>query len=534
MKIGACLVRKNFYDIVRANDMKNSWIKKKTVYVPTIAIVIVVMLFIYQSGKQAPRTVEVEVKRENLIQEVTVSGTVKAKQAVELAFEKSGRIKKINFDVGDKIEPGAVLISLENSVEASSVDDAEAKLLSKQAHYDDLKRGGRPEEVKLKETGLAKAESDLAADYSAIPNIMLDVFNKTDNAVHRQADILFSNQFSANPQLNFNSADQQAALDAQNPRFVAEGTLNNFKKLIQDPSTNYIKAENDLAQAKNFLQTINDFLIKTNHALNAALNLSDSALTADKDALNTARTNINTALTKITDQIQTIAAQKISVETAKNELELIKVGATEEVLSGALADIKSAEATVKNAKAVFAKTILISPIYGVVTKQEGKIGEIAAANAEVIAIMSGNFKVETFVPEIDVAKIALGNPSTITLDAYGSSLIFSAHVVKIDPAETVIDSVSTYKTTLEFDKDDPKIRSGMTANITIESARRENVLSLPQRAVYEKDGKKFVRVSKGKNSSEEREVTIGIRGSNGNIEIASGLEEKERVFASGK
>ncbi|MDO8590919.1 MAG: HlyD family efflux transporter periplasmic adaptor subunit, partial [bacterium] len=151
-----------------------------------------------------------------------------------------------------------------------------------------------------------------------------------------------------------------------------------------------------------------------------------------------------------------------------------------------------------------------------------------------VAVMSGNFKVEAFVPEVDVAKITVGNQATITLDAYGSDVSFNASVVKIDPAETVIDGVSTYKTTLEFDKDDPRIRSGMTANTTIISAKRDNVLALPQRTVYEKNGKKFVRVVTGSDTLEEREVTVGIRGSNGDIEILSGLKQGDNVATSGK
>ncbi len=514
--------------------MKNNWFKKKSLYIPTIAVVMVILILIYRSNRRAPLASVVSVKQESLTQEVTVSGTVKAKEAVELAFEKSGRIRKINADVGERVEQEETLLSLENGVELSAVEDAKAKLASKQAHYDDLKKGGRPEEINLKDTELAKAKSDLATDYAAVPNIIFDAFNKTDNAVHRQADILFSNTMSNNPQLNFYSGDQQASLDAQTNRFTVEGIINNFKKLAQGAPLSDTDSENALAQAKNYLLSVNDFLIKTNRTLNAALNLSDSALATDKDALNTARTNINTALTNVTAQIQTISTQKINIRTAQSQLELTKAPASPEVLAGALADVASADANVKNAEALLLKTYILSPLSGIVTKQEAKVGEIAGANQTLVSVMSGNFKVEAFVPEVDVAKMALGNKADITLDAYGSDISFGAHVVKIDPAETIIGGVSTYKTTLEFDKDDNRIRSGLTANTTIISAEREGVLAIPQRAVYEKGGKKFVRITKDATASEEREVTVGIRGSNGDVEILSGLREGESVGASGK
>ncbi|MBI2475640.1 MAG: biotin/lipoyl-binding protein [Candidatus Taylorbacteria bacterium] len=218
--------------------MKQNWFKKKNVYIPTIVVAIAVLIFIYRSNRQEPLTSAVAVKRESIAQEVTVAGTVKAKEAVTLAFEKSGRLRTVNVAVGDRVDEGDVLLALENGVESSSVEDAKAKLASKQAHYDDLKKGGQPEEINLRESELDKAKSDLAANYAAAPNIILDAFNKADNAVHRQADILFGNTLSNNPQLNFYSADQQAALDAQSGRYAMEGIFNNFKTLIQTPLLN--------------------------------------------------------------------------------------------------------------------------------------------------------------------------------------------------------------------------------------------------------------------------------------------------------
>ncbi|MES2088001.1 MAG: efflux RND transporter periplasmic adaptor subunit [Patescibacteria group bacterium] len=514
--------------------MKLDFLKKKSVYIPIAIVVFVVLLLTYFGNRKPTLTTTVVAKLENLSQEVTVSGAVKAKEAVELAFEKGGRIRSINANVGDHVTAGSIVLALENGVEISAVEDAQAKLASKQAHFDDLKAGGRPEEIALKESGLAKAESDLATDYSQAPNIILDAYNKTDNAIHRQADILFGNTSSSNPQINFNSGDQQAVIDAQAARFSMQGMLSNFKNLIQTPLTTTLETEKALSQAKDYLLAANDFLIKTSRVLNAAINLSESTLATDKDALSTARTNINTALTNINDQIQTIATQKITVQTSKNDLELTKAPATVEVLAGATADIDSAKANVRNAQALLLKTYIVSPISGVITKQDGKIGQIASGNSPIVAVMSGNFKVEAFVPEVDVAKIAVGNPADITLDAYGSDVVFSSHVVKVDPAETIIDNVSTYKATLEFDKDDARIRSGMTANTDIQTAERKNALSLPQRAVYEKLGKKFVRVTTDGKNLEEREVTVGIRGSNGDIEILSGLEAGETVMATGK
>lgn len=505
---------------------------KKSVYIPVLVLGALALLFLLraESGQKTPDVAAVT--RGSIVQEVTVTGTVKATEAVELAFEKAGRVGRIGAAVGDAVWRGATLVTLENAAETAAVEDAEAKRAAKRARYEELRRGGRPEEVRVKESLLAKAQTDLAADYAAVPTVVLDSFNKADNAIHRQTDTLFSNASSANPRLTFASSDQQSVVNAESERPVMETVLGGFRQLAQEDWGDDTEKERALAQAKERLVRVNSFLLTVNRAINSALNITDATLATHKDALNTARTNVNTALGNVTDQIQAIVAGKATVQTARDELALAAAGATEEVLAQAQADIASADAAVKNARAVLGKTYLTAPISGTVTKQEAKVGEIAGANAVIAAVMSDAFKIEAFVPEVDVAKIAVGNRADVTLDAYGNGVVLTAHVVAIDPAETVIDGVSTYKTTLQFEKPDERIRSGMTANTMVTTATRENALSVPARAVFEKDGKKFVkRVQAG--AEEEREVTVGIRGSNGEIEILSGLSEKESVVTSG-
>jgi len=69
----------------------------------------------------------------------------------------------------------------------------------------------------------------------------------------------------------------------------------------------------------------------------------------------------------------------------------------------------------------------------------------------------------------------------------------------------------------------------MTANINIQSAKKDNVIALPQRALIREDGKKYVRVLRGE-AIERVEVETGLQGSDGNIEILSGIEEGDKVI----
>ena len=101
----------------------------------------------------------------------------------------------------------------------------------------------------------------------------------------------------------------------------------------------------------------------------------------------------------------------------------------------------------------------------------------------------------------------------------------------MDPAETLIEGLTTYKTILQFtdqQKDiDPK--PGMTANIDILTAQRENVLTIPQRAITIENNKSFVQIIANDLSHQQVAIEAGLKGSYGNIEIISGLKEGDKV-----
>ena len=144
-------------------------------------------------------------------------------------------------------------------------------------------------------------------------------------------------------------------------------------------------------------------------------------------------------------------------------------------------------------------------------------------------ISKSGFEIESFVPEADIAKVKIENQAKLTLDAYGDNEWFDAKVVSIDPAETIIENVATYKIVLHFLNGNDKIKSGMTANIDIATAVREDIIAVPQRAVITSGREKFVRVLSD-NAFKEVRVTTGIRGSDGRIEIQEGLQVGDRVI----
>ena len=144
-------------------------------------------------------------------------------------------------------------------------------------------------------------------------------------------------------------------------------------------------------------------------------------------------------------------------------------------------------------------------------------------------IGESGLEIEVDVPEADITKVKVGNEAVITLDAYGDDIKFKGNVVFIDPAETVIQDVVYYKVKVSLvDNENYEIKPGMTANVDIVTAEKDNVLVIPGRAVKQNDTKYVEVLEEG--VPQRREVKVGLRGDGGLVEIISGLKEGEEVI----
>jgi HlyD family secretion protein len=170
-------------------------------------------------------------------------------------------------------------------------------------------------------------------------------------------------------------------------------------------------------------------------------------------------------------------------------------------------------------------------VVGVVTRVDPDIGEFVSPGTVTFSVISdGDFKVEAYVPEADIAKVTIGDFASTTLDAYGQYIDFPTVVTAVDPAETVLEGVPTYRIVLQFLDKDIRIKSGMTANLDILTNERKGVITIPSRAVITEDDKKVVRIvgPDGKSFSNVP-VVLGLKGSDAMIEVISGLAIGDKV-----
>lgn len=198
------------------------------------------------------------------------------------------------------------------------------------------------------------------------------------------------------------------------------------------------------------------------------------------------------------------------------------------------ATVEQYEAAVQEARVNVAKTILYSPIDGVVSQKSINVGEIVAVTDKVFTIIGeGGLELQADVPESDIVKILIGQKADVSFDALPSDEIIPAEVIEIDPASTVIQDVVYYRVKLKY-ADDPRIKPGMSADIDIKTAEKNDVITIPFRAVKTEGDREYVEILKPDNTTEKIFVKTELKGNEGMVEVVSGLNGGESVVTFAK
>lgn len=513
--------------------MKNKFKKPAFIAIAAFIIIAVAGILIFYRYSKKPVLDFIKVKQGEIIQEVTATGNTKPIENISLGFEKSGVIKNIFVSAGDTAKKGQALAELDATELNSNLAQAKADLTAEKSRLDSLRRGARPEEIQIAKTTLEKAVQDIANDYAGSSDIIRDAHVKTEDGLRNQIIQLISFP-DTNPQLTFSVYDSQIANDIPIKRQKAGVALNSLKNELAAITAASTENEIDKLIANSIinLSTVMDLLNRLMDALANAANLNSATLTAYQTSVTAARTTVNTAITGINSRQQKISSQKIVVRQSQDELNLKLAGTADEELKTQEALVEKSKTNIANIETQIAKTVIRSPIDGIIAKQDAKIGEIAAANLNLITIINEkSFEIEANIPEVDIGKIKFGNPVKIVFDAFPAE-IFIGKISYIDPAETIIDGIVDYKIKIFMDRPDNRIKSGLTAGLAIETQRKPNILILPQSTILEKDSGDFVKIMEN-NKEKEAQVILGIRGQNGDIEIISGLNNGQEVLNIG-
>ena len=152
-----------------------------------------------------------------------------------------------------------------------------------------------------------------------------------------------------------------------------------------------------------------------------------------------------------------------------------------------IAQMKQAEAALNAAELDLKYTTIRSPVNGIVVARNVEVGQTVAAsfatpNLFLIALDLTKMQVDTYVSESDIGGITEGKDATFTVDAY-PGVPFAGTIRQVRLAPTAVQNVVTYNVVIGVENKDLRLKPGMTANVSIVVAQRDNVLKAPNAAL---------------------------------------------------
>lgn len=216
---------------------------------------------------------------------------------------------------------------------------------------------------------------------------------------------------------------------------------------------------------------------------------------------------------------------------AKAQLDKLRRSPSSEELAISEAQVTQAKAALDQAKLHLNDAVLISPITGTVLSCSAHVGEMIGMGGSVVIVGTlDSYHVDTSIDETDVGRVQVGQDATITLDAFPNTTLRGS-VTRVSPLGTAVQGVVSYDVEIQIISSDVSVRTGMTAIADIVVERKEDILTVPNRALRrDSNGKYYVDVLvDGK--SEQRVVTPGL--SNESVtEIMDGLQEGDEAIVS--
>jgi multidrug efflux pump subunit AcrA (membrane-fusion protein) len=509
-----------------------------------IIIIILVTFGVYQVflKEKKPEFNLIEVVRGDIVQEIFESGQVGRGEKINLIFENAGKIEKIYAGVGDEVKAGQELAKLDTSNLYIQLQEVQTGLELAQLNLNKLLAGAGPEEIKITETQLENAEITLGIAKENLKNSYETAITVSDGSYPQIYNALdFVKEF-VGEYINIYDEDGRTIMRARDEIERAEAEAKLYLGIAKESSRTEASVNGDVETAllimKNSLETAFDSLETIREIADKSAIYRERVSAADKASLDTLKTNINGDLTNVIGVQQTISSMKSNVETvqtklqeAESRLDLIKAEVRQVDIDLSEAQIRQAQTRVQFYENQIQQSKLISPAAGKIIEIKKRIGELVQPTSQdvvIVVLPIAPYEIKVDIYEEDVIEISVGNSVEITLVAFPDKKI-EGRVISISPAEKIVDGVVYYETTIGFEEMLKEIKPGMTADVIIQADLKENVMIISRDAIQEKDDKTIVEVFKN-GQIQERDIEIGLRGSNDMVEVLSGLEEGEKVI----
>ncbi len=565
----------------------------KTVVLIVAGVAVVGGVIAYQASRSKVSYETAKVDRGSVVEEVSVTGSISPKTKYDLQPEVSAKVAAIPVAESQSVKAGDLLVKLDTRDIDAKILAQKAAIEQAQAQLKSLQAGPTAQDLQLSQAAVDTAQAQLNAAISAAADAKIALSNAQSNLANSQtkADTLLASKlsslsldydndvtvagdainrltsqlFTATDLLAFISTDAQSEINATATRAQARTALSALQTAVASAKAAGTSAAIEAAYASvaASLATVKQHADACAAVLNYASSISGTTLASYQLNVSTAQSTLDAALQTLAAdkngydlqkrlnaldvnaaQIALSSAQAAqtnadhNIDTARSSLAqaqaayvLKKTGVRPEDIDAQRAQVSVQQAALVGLQAELTKRLIVAPIDSVVTNIPVNAGDTVTPGMTVVSLMTtGKFEIIANISEVDIANVKVGEPVNITLDAFATGEKWTGKVLSIQPAEKVVEGVIFYETKIIFDQEDPRLRSGMTANLDIEVARKDNVLRVPLRALQEESGKQYVQVLAG-GKAVRKEVQTGIE-SNDYAEVVNGLNDGDAVIIS--
>ena len=515
------------------------------------------------------------VGKQTIIAAIQGSGQVSTENQIDLKPRASGDIVYLGVAGGQEIKAGTLVAQLDARDAQKAVRDAEVSLESARLSLEKLEKPADALALLQAKNTLARAEEtkvgaegDLAKTYEEGFNTVSNAFLDLPNAMAGLADVLYgSNSGLDSTTQNIYYYGRVARLydevkaelyqkDADDKYRIARaaydksfGSYKSANRTSDTATTEALIKESygatkDVAEAvksaTNLIQFYKDKLTERNFKYAVVADTHLASLNSHTGKTNTHLLNLLSITESLAGSKNTIVNATRSIAENTESLAKLEFGADALDLESSRLSVKQRENALLDAKEKLADYFVRAPFGGTIAKLSSKKGD-TVSSASVLATLITKEKVaQISLNEVDVAKVKVGQKSTLTFDAV-DGLSITGVVAEIDTVGTVAQGVVTYNAKISFDTNDDRVKSGMSASAAIITEIKQDVLAVPAAAVKSQGNLHSVSVvdspPKAPGGQQgilllntPREVVVEIGLSNDTMtEIVSGLKEGEAV-----
>jgi multidrug resistance efflux pump len=337
---------------------------------------------------------------------LTVSGFIEADE-VEISAEVGGRVVAIHADEGDSVKKEQILVQLDDSLLVSQIKVAQADLALAQAALDQVKAGVRPETLDRARAEVAQARAAQAAAQTA----WQDSLELLKNPQELELALIV-----ARGQLEVLRYQEQQAQAVANSGQAARALADESLQLLEDapveiPADLLAKAEQERVAA-----TYRSWTAWTELAEAEASRRGVETLLAELAQQKTHPLTLQAQADAAESQVRIAAA---AVGMAESQVEGLEIGATPEQLAAAEAQVEIAQAAVQALEVRLEQFVLKAPISGLVLERAVHAGEVALPGAPLLTLADLDLLTLTvYVPESQLGSIIVGEPVSVSVDAY--------------------------------------------------------------------------------------------------------------------